>query len=102
MCSHQGFDGEAPRVTYRHNDSQEMLDCDFIAGCDGFHGICRQSIPADALTSYEQTYPFTWLGILSASEPASSELVYATHERGFALFSMRGPQISRSYLQCPS
>ena len=94
------FDGDAPRVAYRHNGVQETLDCDFIAGCDGFHGVCRQSIPADALTVYEQTYPFTWLGILSASKPASSELVYASHERGFALFSMRGPEVSRSYLQC--
>jgi p-hydroxybenzoate 3-monooxygenase len=76
------------------------LACDFIAGCDGFHGICRPSIPAGRLATFERDYPFAWLGILAQSPPVSHELIYAHHDRGFALFSMRTPQITRMYLQC--
>ncbi len=82
-----------------HGEEYEIA-CDYIGGCDGFHGICRPSVPSGALQFYEKTYPFGWLGILAAASPASRELIYANHERGFALLSMRGPQISRVYLQC--
>jgi p-hydroxybenzoate 3-monooxygenase len=77
------------------------LTCDFIAGCDGFHGICRPSIPEGILKIYERVYPFGWLGILAEAPPSSQELIYANHERGFALLSMRSPTISRLYIQCP-
>jgi p-hydroxybenzoate 3-monooxygenase len=76
------------------------LACDFIAGCDGFHGICRPSIPSGVLTAYERAYPFAWLGILAEAPPSSPELVYSYHERGFALLSMRTQHLSRLYLQC--
>ncbi|MDE2006234.1 MAG: 4-hydroxybenzoate 3-monooxygenase [Rhodospirillales bacterium] len=89
-----------PRLTYRHQGQTHTLDCDVIAGCDGFHGICRAAIPADALTLYDRIYPFAWLGILAQAKPASEELIYANHERGFALLSMRTPEIVRLYLQC--
>jgi p-hydroxybenzoate 3-monooxygenase len=79
---------------------KQTLDCDFIAGCDGFHGICRPSVPPAALTVYDREYPFGWLGILAEAPPSSDELIYAYHERGFALLSMRSPQISRLYIQC--
>jgi p-hydroxybenzoate 3-monooxygenase len=92
--------GPHPRVRYRHNGSERELLCDFIAGCDGSHGIARSAIPPDALTVFERTYPFGWLGILAHSPPASEELIYANHDRGFALLSMRSPEISRLYLQC--
>jgi len=89
-----------PKIHYR-NDSQDFeLSCDFIAGCDGFHGICRPSIPEGILTTYERVYPFGWLGILAEAPPSSDELIYTYHERGFALLSMRTPQISRLYVQC--
>jgi len=94
------FDTATPRVRFRQDGAQHELVCDFIAGCDGFHGICRPSIPAGALTVYEKEYPFGWLGILAESPPPSGELIYAHHERGFALYSMRTPQKSRLYLQC--
>lgn len=94
------FDTPAPRVRYRNAGRDEELACDFIAGCDGFHGVCRTAIPAGALTTHEQVYPFAWLGILAESPPPSHELIYAHHERGFALFSMRSPSLSRLYLQC--
>jgi p-hydroxybenzoate 3-monooxygenase len=77
-----------------------VLDCDFIAGCDGFHGISRPSIPDGVLTVYERTYPFAWLGILAEAPPCSEELIYALHDDGFALLSMRSPRITRLYLQC--
>jgi len=79
--------------------AQELV-CDFVAGCDGSHGVARASIPEDALRVYERVYPFSWLGILAEAAPASEELIYAYHERGFALFSMRSPKITRLYLQC--
>src|SRR5581483_9796590 len=76
------------------------IGCDFIAGCDGSHGVCRPSIPAGEIRTYERIYPFAWLGILAEAPPASEELIYAHHERGFALASMRSPTLSRLYLQC--
>ncbi|MGH2362742.1 MAG: 4-hydroxybenzoate 3-monooxygenase [bacterium] len=98
--SPRDFDGSSPRVRYRSGGKDEELACDFIAGCDGFHGVCRPAIPAGSLRAYEKNYPFSWLGILSESPPPSRELIYAHHERGFALFSMRTPSLSRLYLQC--
>lgn len=94
------LDTEAPRVGFQEAGVQHSLECDFIAGCDGFHGVCRASIPARQLTVYERVYPFAWLGILAQIPPASDELVYASHERGFALLSMRSATLSRLYLQC--
>jgi p-hydroxybenzoate 3-monooxygenase len=94
------LDGAKPKILYRKEGTDHELQCDFIAGCDGFHGICRPSVPAGALIEYERTYPFGWLGILAEAPPSSDELIYAYHERGFALLSMRTPQISRLYIQC--
>ncbi len=94
------FDGARPYLTYRHAGRTHRLDCDFIAGCDGFHGISRQSVPAAALSTYERVYPFGWLGLLADVPPAEPELVYANSRRGFALCSMRSPGRSRYYLQC--
>jgi p-hydroxybenzoate 3-monooxygenase len=94
------FDGESPKIRFRRSGEQREIACDFIAGCDGSHGVCRESIPGGALTVYERTYPFGWLGILAESKPPSEELIYCHHERGFALFSMRSPQITRLYIQC--
>ena len=94
------FDGDTPHIRFRAGGRDEMLDCDFIAGCDGFHGICRPSIPAGVLTIHERVYPFGWLGILAEAPPSSEELIYANHERGFALLSMRSPTVARLYLQC--
>ena len=95
-----GFDGSSPSIAFAHNGTSHRIECDFIAGCDGFHGITRPAIPANALRVYERTYPFAWLGILASARPASEELIYALHEDGFALLSMRSPQITRLYLQC--
>lgn len=94
------LESSRPKILYRKDGADYELQCDFIAGCDGFHGICRPSVPSGALTEYERTYPFGWLGILAEAPPASDELIYAYHERGFALLSMRTPQISRLYIQC--
>lgn len=94
------LDGSRPSIRYRQNGEAVELSCDFIAGCDGFHGVCRPSIPKEALTTYERTYPFAWLGILAETPPSSEELVYSYHHRGFALLSMRTQQLSRLYLQC--
>ena len=96
-----GIDSDAPYVTYRHNGENHRLDCDFIAGCDGFHGVSRQSIPADVLKTYERVYPFGWLGLLSDTPPVSEELIYAKHPNGFALCSQRSTTRSRYYLQVP-
>lgn len=95
-----GFDGSHPRVSYRSHNIEHSIDCDFIAGCDGSHGVCRPSIPAGALTCYERIYPFGWLGIMVDRPPVSDELIYVRHERGFALCSMRSRTRSRLYLQC--
>lgn len=89
-----------PRILYNQTGESHEIHCDFIAGCDGFHGICRPSIPSAALKIYERVYPFGWLGILAEAAPSSEELIYAYHERGFALHSMRSSQITRLYLQC--
>jgi len=94
------LDSTAPYVSFRHNGVSERLDCDFVAGCDGFHGVSRSAVPAGLLTFYERDYPFGWLGILAEAPPSSKELIYAHHDRGFALLSMRSPEISRLYLQC--
>ena len=91
---------ETPRLRFQHDGKEQEWSCDFIAGCDGFHGICRPSIPNGILTAFEQDYPFAWLGILAHAAPSSDELVYSLHERGFALFSMRSPKVTRLYLQC--
>ena len=96
----QDFDGDSPRLSYRVDGSEHELRCDFIAGCDGFHGVSRRSVPAAALATFERVYPFAWLGILADTRPVSEELIYARHERGFALFSMRSPSRSRLYIQC--
>ena len=90
----------SPRISFRAEDEACEVACDFLAGCDGYHGICRPSIAPEKLCVYEKEYPFGWLGILAAAAPSSEELVYALHERGFALFSMRSPSITRLYLQC--
>jgi p-hydroxybenzoate 3-monooxygenase len=96
------FDGlsKQPKITFRAEGASSELTCDFIGGCDGFHGICRPSIPAGVLSVFERAYPFAWLGILAEVPPSSDELIYAHHARGFALLSMRSPTISRLYLQC--
>ena len=91
---------DRPRVQFRMNGSEHTLECDFIAGCDGFHGVCRPSIPAGVLTMFERVYPFAWLGILAEAPPASHEIIYANSPRGFALLSMRSPTVSRLYVQC--
>ncbi|HUF96219.1 MAG TPA: 4-hydroxybenzoate 3-monooxygenase [Acidimicrobiia bacterium] len=93
-------DGPSPHVTFRSHGEIVRLDCEFIAGCDGSHGISRDSIPAALSRTYERTYPFGWLGILSETPPVSGELIYANHPRGFALCSMRNENLSRYYLQC--
>ena len=94
------FDTDSPRVRFRSGGEQHTLECDFIAGCDGFHGICRATVPPEQLSLYERIYPFAWLGILAEIPPASHELIYANDERGFALLSMRSATVSRLYLQC--
>jgi p-hydroxybenzoate 3-monooxygenase len=95
------LDQQSPKVTYVKDGRTHELECDFIAGCDGFHGVSRQSVPASALTIYERIYPFGWLGLLADVPPASHELIYASSERGFALCSMRSPTRSRYYVQVP-
>ncbi|MCC5882024.1 MAG: 4-hydroxybenzoate 3-monooxygenase [Halomonas sp.] len=95
------LESEAPYVTYEKNGETVRLDCDYVAGCDGFHGISRQSIPKDRIREFEKVYPFGWLGLLSDTPPVSEELIYARHERGFALCSMRSPTRSRYYVQVP-
>ena len=91
---------DRPIVRYRREGRDEELECDVIAGCDGFHGVCRSSIPAGLLSEFSREYPFGWLGILAAVPPSNDELVYAHHERGFALLSLRSPELSRLYVQC--
>jgi p-hydroxybenzoate 3-monooxygenase len=89
-----------PRIVYERDGAQHAIDCDIVAGCDGFHGVCRATIPADVLTVFEREYPFGWLGILAEAPPSSPENVYLSHERGFGLLAMRSPTLSRLYLQC--
>lgn len=95
------FDGKSPRVTYQHGGATFTIDCDFIAGCDGFHGVCRASIPREAITEYEKVYPFGWLGLLADTPPVDDELIYVNSPRGFALCSQRSRTRSRYYLQVP-
>jgi p-hydroxybenzoate 3-monooxygenase len=95
-----GFETGDPVIRYHHGGQAHALSCDVIAGCDGFHGICRPAFPPNLLRAYDRIYPFGWLGILAEAPPSSEELIYANHERGFALLSMRSPTVSRLYLQC--
>jgi p-hydroxybenzoate 3-monooxygenase len=95
-----GFDGQKPQVRFTQGDAEHALDCDFIAGCDGYHGVSRQSVAASAIKIHERVYPFGWLGILSETAPVAEELIYANHSRGFALCSMRSATRSRYYIQC--
>ncbi len=94
------LDSPLPKIRYHKDDAEQELTCDFIAGCDGFHGVCRPSTPEGAIAIYERVYPFAWLGILAEAAPTSEELVYTYNPRGFTLFSMRSPRITRLYLQC--
>ena len=95
------FEGAQPYVLYEKDGQQHRLDCDFVAGCDGFHGVCRASVPAGAITEFEKVYPFGWLGLLADTPPVHHELVYANSSRGFALCSQRSATRSRYYLQVP-
>jgi p-hydroxybenzoate 3-monooxygenase len=95
-----GLKTDRPTIAFTEAGEQQTLECDVIAGCDGFHGICRPSIPAGELTEYDRTYPFGWLGILARAAPSSDELIYVNHPRGFALSSLRSPEVVRLYLQC--
>jgi p-hydroxybenzoate 3-monooxygenase len=95
------FDTPHPFITYRKNDEIVRVDCDFVIGADGFHGVSRKSIPRDRIREYERVYPFGWLGVLSRTRPVSPELIYAKHERGFALCSLRSNTLSRYYVQVP-
>jgi p-hydroxybenzoate 3-monooxygenase len=94
------FYTDKPYVTFVKNGETVELQCDYIAGCDGFHGVARKSVPADAIKTFERVYPFGWLGVLSRTPPVADELIYANHPRGFALCSMRNPMLSRYYVQC--
>jgi len=94
------FEGRTPKIRYRTAGGVAQIDCDFIGGCDGFHGICRPSIRADEISIYDREYPFGWVGILSESPPPDDELIYAYHDRGFALYTMRSPTLARLYVQC--
>ena len=94
------FDGPNPKITFTHQGKRMELSCDVIAGCDGFHGICRQSVPENSIRTFERVYPFGWLGVLADVPPVDHELIYANHERGFALCSMRSKTRSRYYVQC--
>ncbi len=96
-----GFDGAQPTVRYQTGAQTHEIECDFIAGCDGFHGVCRASVPRGAITEFEKVYPFGWLGLLSDTPPVSHELIYVNTPRGFALCSMRSKARSRYYLQVP-
>ena len=96
-----GVNSAQPKIRFQADGRDREIACDFIAGCDGFHGICRSSIPEGAIKIYGREYPFAWLGILAEAAPSTDELVYTSHERGFALFSMRSPKITRLYFQVP-
>jgi len=96
----RGADSEGPTIVYRKDGEDQDLQCDFVAGCDGFYGVCRPAIPEDARTEYERKYPFGWFGILVEAPRSTEELIYTNHERGFALVSTRSPQIQRLYFQC--
>ena len=95
-----GYQADSPAVRYVCDGQAHRLDCDLIAGCDGFHGVCRPSLPPGSWRGFDRVYPFGWLGILAEAPPSSDELIYANHDRGFALLSMRSPTVQRMYLQC--
>lgn len=95
------IESDSPSVTFNGEGREQRIDCDYVAGCDGYHGVSRRTIDADVLQEFERVYPFGWLGVLSPTPPVSEELIYASHERGFALCSMRNPNLSRYYLQVP-
>jgi p-hydroxybenzoate 3-monooxygenase len=95
----EGVEGTSPLIRFRHEGENVALGCDFVAGCDGFHGVTRDSIPREVLTAFEREYRFAWLGILAEAPPSNDELIYAYHQRGFALHSMRSPTLTRLYLQ---
>jgi len=95
------FTDTKPKIRFNHRGKPQELACDFIGGCDGFHGICRPSIPASVLTVHDREYPFGWVGVLADAPPPESELIYAYHDRGFALYTMRSPTLARLYVQCP-
>jgi p-hydroxybenzoate 3-monooxygenase len=94
------LESERPSIRFSHDGGEKVLECDVVAGCDGYHGVCRPSIPAGVLSEFSREYPFGWLGILAAVPPSNDELVYSHHERGFALLSLRSPELSRLYVQC--
>jgi p-hydroxybenzoate 3-monooxygenase len=94
------LESNTPKLHVRASGTSETFLCDYIAGCDGFHGVCRASVPQNSMQSFERAYPFAWLGVLAEAAPSSHELVYCLHDRGFALFSMRSSRITRLYLQC--
>lgn len=96
----EGLEGDRPTVRYTHNGESHELTADIVAGCDGFHGVARQSIPADVLKTHEMVYPFGWFGVLAKAPPSKEVALFSHHERGFALLSMRSPEISRLYFQC--
>jgi p-hydroxybenzoate 3-monooxygenase len=95
-----GLRGGGPTVRYRHDGQDHQLACDFVAGCDGYQGVSRASVPAGAIATHERSYPYAWLGVLAQAAPTSDELVYARHDNGFALYSMRSPEVTRLYIQC--
>ncbi|MFJ8991748.1 4-hydroxybenzoate 3-monooxygenase [Streptomyces sp. NPDC102279] len=97
----EGAEGDRPRVRFRYEGREDVLECDYVVGCDGFWGVARKAVPAALIRVFERTYPFAWLGILADVPPSHDELVYARHDRGFALLSMRSPAVSRLYLQVP-
>ena len=97
----EGVESDSPRVRFRQGGSEQVLTADYVVGADGFHGVARKSIPAERVRTYERTYPYAWLGILADVPPSTDELIYAGHERGFALHSMRSHHVSRLYLQVP-
>lgn len=98
----EGAEGDRPRVPFRYQGREDVLECDYVVGCDGFWGVARQAFPAGVSRVFERSYPYAWLGILADVAPSHDELVYARHERGFALLSMRSPAVSRLYLQVPA
>lgn len=97
----RNIDTDSPSIRFVQEQKEQLVECDYVAGCDGFHGISRHMIPDSVLRTYDRQYPFAWVGVLAEAPPASQEIIYAYHERGFALQSMRGPNISRLYVQCP-
>ena len=98
----EGIESSRPTIRFTQDGASRTIECDFVAGCDGFHGVSRPAMPQNSLQLYERIYPFAWLGILAAAAPSSHELIYANHESGFALLSMRSPEISRLYIQVGS